>query len=150
MSAQLERLCSMVQKLPDLVSSRQPGMVTYCMADGKAAFGVKLLRQDFVAVQNVFMPAGVFPRHSHAEREWVMLYCGKLRLIMDDDNKDRVLTPGDGAFLESNTAHSLEALENSWMICVTIPAGEGYPNGHTAGTARQSEKCASAAGLVAE
>jgi len=112
--------------------------VTY-ESDGEGTFiGFGLHKEKGVAVQRVFMSKGTnIPEHQHSENEYALCYSGKFELITEGNNvmvngtkseSPHILTPGDAAFFPPDTKHSAIILKDTWIVCVTIPASEEYPD----------------------
>jgi quercetin dioxygenase-like cupin family protein len=122
----LDKLRELTEKLPplsDLVrESRCVDVVEYDTGCG-ASFGFNVWNEPRIAVQRCFMTAGcVFTRHSHEGHEWVIVYSGSLRL-----DGSTLLSSGDYVHFLPGEEHSPIAVEDCWMLCITIPAEEGYP-----------------------
>jgi quercetin dioxygenase-like cupin family protein len=117
-----------VPKLKELIKSTNPSncTVNYQVENG-TSFGLCLLSRSEVAVMELFVSKGTgWPVHIHSEeKEWGILYRGKLKVTID--GKDRVLGPGDCVFFDKEVAHSSHAVEDTWLIATSIPRIDGYP-----------------------
>lgn len=102
------------------------GVVKYECSGGDAV-GVSLYNTPEMAVQVCHVPNGTkFVNHIHPMREYVIVYHGSA--AVDVDGKERVvLKVGDYLVVEPNTRHNFEALEDCWVLGVTIPASRKYP-----------------------
>lgn len=120
-----ERLQHVTQRLIDKLDEVMPGVVSYDCEGGNAT-GVKLFTAPAVAVQSCHVPAGCkFPPHIHAEREHIILYRG-LAKVRVEGLADVELHVGDSIDVPTNTTHTFEALEDCWVIGVTVPASPVY------------------------
>lgn len=121
----LEKLQDLTPRLKDLVvNSNEESYQIYEVEDG-LAFGFGLMNEPRVAVQRVYLPAGTrFTRHHHDVNEYIVCYEGELEIIANGNA--RRLRTGDCAFHPAGQTHERISIENSWIICVTIPADEGY------------------------
>ena len=136
MNDNLKELESIVNKL-EIQSSFQNE--TYYEIDGDGTFiGFGLFKDKHIGVQRVYMSKGTkIPEHCHKEAEFTVCYLGSFILKCDTDHvmvngkqesKKKLLKPGDAAYFPPNSKHSGEMLEDSWVIAVTIPAAEEYPD----------------------
>jgi len=120
------------EKLPDLSSlilSTNDGVIQYDAGDG-TILGFPLFHTPQVAVQRHFLSSGtVFGNHSHEQREWVLVYEGEL--VARIAEKEERLSIADAVCIDIGQEHSLEAITDTWLICVSIPAAEGYPFTHS-------------------
>ena len=134
MGYSLDKLEELTEKLPgipkltDLVVSDNPSKhsIIYNVEKG-TSFGFALLSRKDVAVMELFVSKGTsWPPHVHnEEKEWGLVYKGKLSVVVED--KKVILQPGDCIIFEKGKIHSSEALEDTWLIAVSIPRIEGYP-----------------------
>ena len=138
-SIHIKKLEKIVPKLNDFVSINSPN-VEYNLEKG-TAIGFNVYNIPEIAVQRVFMSKGsIFPLHTHKENEYVLIYKGCIKVHIKSgvihanvggkstQDKDMILKVADGFFVPPETPHSGEALEDTWMMSTTIPAGCGYPN----------------------
>lgn len=131
----LEELTKEIKTPPTLKDHEvnRRGCIIEYEGDKGTVLGFGLLNKATVAVQDVFSSKGsLFCQHSHVVREWFILYKGKYKVIIFDDSGDtvifeKVLAPGDSIYIDPHRLHSCEALEDSWMLAVTVPADEDYP-----------------------
>lgn len=107
--------------LSDCVRADSPGWVRYETLKG-SCIGVALLTERSVAVQKTFMSRGtIFPKHVHSETEIMIIFEGSLQIGKS------ILGPGDLVRFAPNEEHAAVALEDTWMIAVTVPACGAYP-----------------------
>lgn len=133
-------LAKMTEKLPvleEFVLNPDGDHVEYVNDEGSSGIGFGLWKEKAVAVQRAYLPKGhVFPKHVHSSTEFLVVYKGKLVVLKAEDGvsdedavaKDIVLGIGDCIRLSSHTIHSVEALEDTWVIGVVVPDDKGYPN----------------------
>ena len=85
-----------------------------------------LSRRGIVSVVKVFLPSGaLFPLHSHDETEVLVLYEGKAqhKSVLPEE---KIMTPGDCVQLLPGVTHQMEALEDTWLVAVTVPDSEAF------------------------
>lgn len=137
-SEHLKNLEELIPLLSDLTISNSPD-TEYDVGDIGTCFGFYIYQNDKIAVQRAFMSKGtMFPNHTHDEKEYVVVYMGKIKVLTKNkrhlsgaESKKLdypILGVGDGIFFKQGEPHSVEALEDSWLICMTIPPGKGYPS----------------------
>lgn len=114
--------------LPDLTSfitAVYNGVVEYDTGEG-TILGFPLYNTPRVAVQRHFLSAGtVFGSHTHEEKEWIMVYEGELMITIEEE--EETLSLSDYVCIDIGLKHSLRAVVDTWLICVSIPAAKGYP-----------------------
>lgn len=100
----------------------------YTFPTGKAiGFDLYTEKENRIAVQRVFIPKNVtFLFHHHVEREWYIVYHGRV-VIKFDSGEEKILVAGDSYYFEPTQGHESKALEDTELICVTIPASITYP-----------------------
>lgn len=123
----IRRLETLVNELPDLseiVQSARGKRVEYGVEGECVGYG--LLNEPEIAVQRAFLTKGtIFPPHAHDTKELLIVYIGRLNVMCD--SKVVELSPGGHYYFPHNAVHSVEALEDTWVIGITIPADGGYP-----------------------
>jgi quercetin dioxygenase-like cupin family protein len=110
--------------LSDLIEEEEPGHVGYVGgSDGSA-----LYKDEELAVQLLTLEKGEeFPEHFHpVEKEWIILIKGSGTMWID--GKKIKMQARDFVVIEPGNDHSGHADEDSWCLCVSIPADEGYPD----------------------
>ena len=102
-------------------------MIEYKIENG-TSFGFGLWTEENIAIQRAYMSKdSKFPSHIHSEREWLIVYKGKVIVTMND--KSIELKIGDGIQIPADTSHYVITKEDSWIIGITIPANiGGYPD----------------------
>lgn len=99
----------------------------YMYEDGTELTGVAMYKSEEMAVQRNHIPAGMtFPVHTHGEKEWLICYHGKLKFTMD--GKESLLEAGSCRFIPVGETHKIEAIEDSSVIAITIPASKDFPD----------------------
>ena len=122
----LRELTQEVKKLDSFVLEVDQDVIEYDLEVG-SSIGYGLFHIDDVAVQRNDMTKGtIFPEHKHEESEFMVVYRGKARY--EFDGKEKIVTPGKFIYFIPNQPHACEALEDTSMIAITIPADKGYPN----------------------
>lgn len=126
MSENLEILKKLTPELKDLVEPHS-SIINYDIPEGKVT-GVGLYNIHEAAIQVAACSKGsVFPEHTHIATEWLIVISGKCKVVFPDRTK--ILKPADGAYILPDTCHSVEFLENTSIIGITIPADTyGYPS----------------------
>ncbi len=134
-----------LKELTPRLGMTNPGSdyIEYNTEDNGEFIGFGLFKIPTIAVQRVFMSKGTkIPEHAHPEREYCIVYKGKFELynppsfgcLIDgestrDTGKDKkIFGPGDGAYFQPNELHGGTMLEDTWIISITIPASEVYPD----------------------
>lgn len=122
---ELKRKTEQLPDLSSLIVSVNNGVIQYDAGEG-TILGFPLFNTPKVAVQRHFLSSGtVFGNHIHEQREWILVYEGELRVHVD--NKEERLSVAECVFIDVGKEHSLEAIADTWLICVSIPAAKGYP-----------------------
>ena len=130
----LDKLAELTQKLePPLTASSLAsfpvdGAVEY-RVDG-TCIGFNLWNESHISVQRCFLSAGaVFPEHVHEySAEWLIVYSGLLQVQYGKEDMVTVL-PGQCAQFAPGQLHTVAAIEDSWVVGVTVPADSSYPAG---------------------
>jgi len=127
----IKELEAMVDKLPssltDMVVDRDGVDIVYVGEHGSRFSGVGLLNTGAVAVQDVFMVAGVEAKpHTHSCKEIGIIYSGVMEVNVRGETHR--LNRGDYIVFEANEVHSAVAVEDCRSVWTTIPASRSYPN----------------------
>lgn len=95
--------------------------------NGGTCIGFGLLNQEQIAVQKIFISSGTeFPLHTHEiEKEFGIIYSGLLKVFVEDE--EYIVNPGECIEFCCNQKHKVIALDDTWLIAVSIPAIDGYP-----------------------
>jgi len=128
----LRELTDTLPSFPSLVKMESNNRIDYNVDNG-VSFAFGLLSQTEVAVANVFISSGaVFPKHSHKENEFLIVYEGGLVVEICDaggeDYRSIIVETGGSVYFDNNERHIVTALEDTWLIAITVPAAEGYPH----------------------
>ena len=125
----LQTLKELTPSLPNFPHGENGNGFKEYEMDCGTCFGWKLFESgDKIGVHRWFNSAGTeFPRHSHPEREWIIVYTGSMTLRYDTN--DVVLKVGDYVMTPPDTAHSATFYEDCKYITITIPASEDFPHG---------------------
>lgn len=128
-TARLKILNELTENLPTfggLVKESRPEFVEMEMECG-VGFAWSLLYKRNISVAKCFSSYGSrFPRHSHPELEWIIVYSGTIDLHFDNNVSER-LQIGDFSFIKPDTPHSAYFPEDCWYLAITIPAAEDWP-----------------------
>jgi len=123
----LEKLRELTKNLPPLVVKSKEGKEVVYGSEEGSYYGYGIFKDDEVAVQRVFMAKGEkIPEHAHREKEFGVVYKGGVRVKYGGKEKDYYRS--DWMIFEPNELHSGVILENCWMILLTIPPAEDYPD----------------------
>ena len=130
-----------LDKLTELTNNLEPPLTITALAnfpaDGAVEYrvdgtciGFNLWNESRISVQRCFLSAGaVFPEHTHEHSaEWLIVYAGLLQVQYGEEDMVTVL-PGQCVQFSPGQLHTVAAIEDSWMIGVTVPADPGYPTG---------------------
>ncbi len=130
-----------LERLEQLTECLEPPLTIAALAkfpaDGAVEYridgtciGFNLWNEPRISVQRAFLSAGaMFPEHVHEHSaEWLIIYAGEVRVRYGDEDV-RTLGPGQCAQFAPGQLHTVEAIEDTWAIGVTVPADPGYPTG---------------------
>jgi mannose-6-phosphate isomerase-like protein (cupin superfamily) len=130
MNDNLEKLKRITKELPvlsNIIKERYKSSVAYAMVNGICT-GEELFYCQSVAVQRSFLSKGAkFPIHLHNQVEWLIVSSGYI--INDTEGEITHIKDSEGIKIERGKSHCVEAVEDTWLIGITIPASEGYPHG---------------------
>lgn len=131
---ELNKLKELTHNLPAVPTLKEmihnPGnirsYIEYEVEEG-TAIGFGLLNQKEIAVQKLFLSKGtIFPTHYHLEEhEFIVVFQGSLEI--EESGFKHVLKEKDCVKLEAGKNHKGLALEDCWIIVISIPSIEGYP-----------------------
>lgn len=116
-----------VPKLSALVSQNDEitPYIEYAVEKG-TAIGFAILYKDEISGQEAFMSKGtLFPFHIHDALEILIPYEGKLLVRKGDEEIE--VNVGDTITFKQGESHCVTALEDTWMVGITIPSSDGYP-----------------------
>lgn len=120
----IERLQNM--RIP---AKRTKNKINY-MVDGGECRGNNILNKPEISIQDAVMQAGTkFPKHLHTEKEFLIQYSGKAKVVIyqDDETTEFELNIGDCAEIPAGISHEYEAITDVKLIGVAIPACCEYP-----------------------
>lgn len=124
----LRELTDNLPFFPSLVMAESNNRIDYDVENG-ISFSFGLMNNEKIAVADTFMREGtVFPEHLHNEREFLIVYEGALSVKRNGDDVTYIISNGESIYFEENELHIVTALEDTWVVSITIPAAEGYPN----------------------
>jgi len=115
-----------IPNLADFTSDKGGHCAQYEVENG-TSFGFNLLNQKEVGVQRLFLSkGGEFPIHAHeSEKEWGIIYSGSIKFQIEDE--EYIMSVGDSVEIAKTHNHGAIALEDTWLIAVSIPRISGYP-----------------------
>lgn len=91
--------------------------------------GVGLDKEDSHAVVKAYAAGGtVFPSHTHDAVEVLVFVTGKGVAHLEGEGSREFRAPYM-LWIEPGVEHSVEFLESTKLIAITIPASDGYPDG---------------------
>jgi len=116
-----------LETLEKLIKSGN-GKTTYDCANGKC-IGLSLFDEPDVGVMRMYMSKGTeFPEHTHEDaKEIGVVYSG--RFLLKRGGKVYKYGIGDHFYCEKGEPHSGKALEDCWIIFISVPKAGGYPRG---------------------
>jgi hypothetical protein len=121
----LQKLEELTQRLPlaDFVAARKSNIVDYKVENG-TCIGFGIFVSEDVAVQKAFASKGtLFPKHVHLETEYIIVVTGCM------EAKGKKFGANSVCVFDPGEEHSAFFAEDTWMVCITIPPSDGYPNG---------------------
>ena len=128
-SRNIRILRELTDSLPSIVNYMDEKKVVYECEEGRTITGYNLLFEDNVAVQKSFLPKGcVFPKHLHGEVEYLVIYKGSIKVLFGDGSEEIVNT-GNHIRFNPGKSHKVEAMKDTNLLGITIPASEVYPHG---------------------
>lgn len=125
----LEELREMTESLPkdltEIIAVMEGDTVVYDTLKGTCV-GVALMNFPDAAVQRAYMPKGsIIREHCHDEWELIVVYKGKLKCFRE--SKTTIIKIRQFIVFPNGELHTVEALEDTRMVGITIPASAGYP-----------------------
>ena len=89
--------------------------------------GICIYNDGDIAIQKAFMPKGCeIKKHKHDVIEILKIVTGKLKFLNGTED-GRILEVGDQITIPTGQRHSVLALEETWVIGITMPADPAYP-----------------------
>ena len=128
----LERLRESIPKLPPIPKlgdfKEEKGKHTEYIMEVGTCISSSLLSQKEISVAKTFISSGGrFPKHDHNEKEYVVVFSGIMIVYYGD--KKRTMKKGDCIMFEPHVPHHVRALEDTWIIAVTVPHSKDFPDG---------------------
>lgn len=125
-SPNIKKLKELTPSLSGVIKSDKGGVIEYDVESG-FALATGLYKNPNVSVLRLFMSKGTkFPPHSHKGSEWGIVYNGAIEIEYGD--KTTIFRTGEILYCEPGKSHRAQALEDTWLIFVAVPANGGYPN----------------------
>ena len=126
-SKHIDKLEELTPKLSKFCSHTNGDMIQYEIERG-TSFGFKLLSEKSISAARVFTSKGSrYPKHNHKQREYMLVYKGKIIVHLGDSGEEKILNVGDCIYIPPDTPHYVDFPEDSWVLAVTIPKGDGFP-----------------------
>lgn len=126
----LVKLKNITQSL-DFTNNLRPnviGTIKEFKLDAGTSYMVGLFKNPVMAVSRVYSSAGTeFPQHEHDEWELMLVYQGELHLKIGE--KIIKLKEKEFYYVVPGTSHGAYYPVDSWVLCVTMPANEDFPEG---------------------
>ncbi len=113
--------------------SSDKAMITYqTEGNDNTCLGFGLFKDKQMATQRLFISAdAVVAEHTHIVIEWFICYVGEVVVsIFDGDGNlelEKILTPGEGMYVNAHQIHKVKAVTDSWLVVVSVPADEHFP-----------------------
>jgi len=128
----LPELRKLTNSLPTLISISERGENSWREYKVEKGYSVAycLLDTPTISVcRNYFSPGTVFLPHVHENKvEYLICYEGRYK-VTGRKTGDVVIEKGGSVKLEAGELHGGEALEQTWLLAITIPPDEGFPHG---------------------
>ena len=80
---------------------------------------------DVSVARLLITSGGELPEHKHKEKEYAVIASGKI--VIYKEGKRMILGVGDCIVFEVNVLHRARALEDTWLIGVSIPCSKDFP-----------------------
>jgi len=122
----LEEITPNLPRLDKYMTSKEGNMFELGAGGSRGTINFCLLNIEDVAVINASLRQGDHaPVHGHDAKEWIIVYRGKLKITTSAGTD--IFEPGDYIFINNNEEHSVLALEDSWVVAITVPTDENFP-----------------------
>jgi len=127
----LEKLRELTKNLPPVpkledFKSEQEKSTEYMLEVG-TCISYNLLSRSEASVALTFISSGgKFPEHQHSEKEFAVIISGSM-IVYKGDKKETLGVGGCMVFNEGQS-HRVRALEDVWLIAVTVPQSKDFPN----------------------
>jgi quercetin dioxygenase-like cupin family protein len=128
----LPALRALTETLPTLTSlteRKNCKWKEYFVASGYNVNFSVMDEKNISVCRGFFAKNTMFPPHQHQGIvEYLICFEGKYK-VTGLSTGDLVLEKGDCAKIASGELHGGEALEQTWLLAITIPPDEGFPHG---------------------
>lgn len=135
MCMHLERLKELTHELPPIprlqdYATFKDGIAEYRFKKGHA-ISFNLYSDRHVSIARTLITKNTeFENHSHPNSyELIIVLTGKLEMVMEGTR--RILEQYDKIEIPHGTLHNAVALEDVWIIALTVPADDGFPKKNT-------------------
>lgn len=129
----LEELTKNIPNFDTMIKNKDASQIIYDV--NGTCIGFFIAKERDFSIQKTFITCeSEFPTHIHEEVEWLIILnkSGKLKITYankDCEENDVILEFSDSYKIQSNVPHNIRALEDTWLLGITIPASKGYPDG---------------------
>lgn len=110
--------------------TRQNNGVTQIETEIGTILFLAIFKSKDVAVARVFGSSGSKAKfHIHeGGKEWFIVLSGKINVEFSDKRQDKTIEAGDEICIFSGNLHRACFIEDSWILAITVPADESYPD----------------------
>ena len=119
--------------LTEMTKACRKDVIEYDVPKG-TSIGFGVFKSEECAIQRNFLSEGTeFPPHTHQTDIWEMLIVvrGRITCYIGEESGERLvgpLGPASHVVIERGVRHRVVAHEDTWVIGITIPADEGFPD----------------------
>ena len=123
----LEKMVEELPILENFIKEKSFDVINYKVLAGECKM-INIFSSKDIRVAKLHLLKGtILPEHLHkVSREWIIVYSGSLNVYIDKEN--RQIGKGEYIVIDAMTLHSLEAIEDTFAICMVIPPDGGFPN----------------------
>lgn len=129
-TSNLERLRELTPQLPTLGTMVTDSGESWneIQAGGGTVFMFGLHKESGIAVARAFLSAGsIVEEHEHPkETEWLIVYAGQMEIVVAGESK--IIQECEAICIKPSKPHVAKFPVDTWMLAITIPAAEGYPD----------------------
>ena len=125
----IDVLRELTRRLVDMdITHPGAGFVKYDIGEG-TCIGLNIRNDGDKSIQEIFLTAGsVFPWHSHDTHETLKAIDTRFEVSIEN-NDTFILEPGQSHYFPPGSEHTVKALEDGWILGITVPADKAYPVG---------------------
>lgn len=128
----LEKMTNSLPAVPKIEDFKENlddcGSVVEYPVKGGHCFSHSLFNSPETSVARTFVSSGaILPEHKHDEKEIIVIYSGSVMVRSDNDQNEKIMTPGDFMIYDPGVIHYARALEDSWFISMAVPHSNDFP-----------------------